>query len=196
MLPDYFLFLKELSSPWEKYKFYSGEKARYRKVIQNENRTLPFLLQEKIVRFLGSLPNSDDPQLQRALIYSAGLDKQLQHQINFANPSAQFFQLLVPILNDYGILEDGGNALEAVLCSVKDRIGQEGREHCEKLIDELHVLSSSEGESSLNGRTSLEDKFIKNAHNQVKLLRNWTTHELLSPNYITEREVAYFFIMY
>lgn len=99
--------------------------------------TLPFELQRKIIEFLISLPTIDESNALRSFIYSAGLDLQLQRQINFANAPAQFFQMLVPTLYHYGKLKDGRNALDAVLESAKEYVGQEGQQHCARLIQEL-----------------------------------------------------------
>ena len=97
-----------------------------------------FILHQKIVDFLTSLPNIDDSSTQRALIYGAGLDEDLQHQIHFVGSATQFFQLLVPILSKYGKLIDGRNALESVLESAKKYVGQEKKEYCDKIIKELY----------------------------------------------------------
>jgi hypothetical protein len=102
-------------------------------------------LHKKIVEFLISIPNVHDSNTQRALIYSAGLDTQLQNQINFVGPPAQFFPLLVSILRSYGKLEDGRNALEAVLESAKSYVGQDRRDYCDTLIQELRVVSNLKG---------------------------------------------------
>ncbi len=102
----------------------------------------PFALHQKIIEFLTSLPNIHDSNTQRALIYNARLDTQLQNQINFAGPPAQFFQLLVPTLSSYGKLEDGRTALEAVLEAAKQNVGKDKREYCDTLIQELRAISN------------------------------------------------------
>ncbi len=98
---------------------------------------LPSLLNEKIIKFLGSIPNIHDSKTQQMLVYGAGLDNQLQNQITFTGSSGQFLQLFVKTLNDYGILTDGRNALKAVLESTKSYVGQDKREYCDKLIKAL-----------------------------------------------------------
>lgn len=87
-----------------------------------------------------SIPNINETNALRALLYNAGLDQQLQSQLNVEQPSAQFFQLLVPTLNAYGTLEDGRNALKAVLESAKDSVGQELRAYCDTLIQEVEKI--------------------------------------------------------
>ncbi len=76
---------------------------------------VPVELNNKIVEFLKSLPNIHDSNSQRALLLTAGLDTELQDQIYFSGPPTQFFQLLIPTLLSYGTLQDGRDALEAVL---------------------------------------------------------------------------------
>ncbi|MBN2267651.1 MAG: toll/interleukin-1 receptor domain-containing protein [Candidatus Babeliaceae bacterium] len=99
---------------------------------------LPRELRYKITEFLTSLPNIYDNNAQQVLIDRAGLDPQLQQQIKFNASPEQFVQLLISTINKYGILEDGRNALEAILESTKDSIGKDRREYCDLLIQELH----------------------------------------------------------
>ncbi len=94
----------------------------------------------KIAKFLTSLPNIDEIDARRALLHSAGLDKQLQDQIDIAGPPAHFFQLLVRTLSDYGTLKDGRNALQAVLESAKNHVGQDRKDYCDTLIQEIDVV--------------------------------------------------------
>jgi hypothetical protein len=73
-----------------------------------------------------------DERAQRALIERAELDPQLQNQIRFGGPPGQFFQLLVSTLLSYGRLEDGRDALEAILESAKSCINplMPGSDNC------------------------------------------------------------------
>lgn len=80
-----------------------------------------------------------DSESQRAFIYHAGLDKQLQDQIPFGKPVAQFVPLLVSTLLDYGQLENGRNALESVLEIAKNYVGQDKQTDCERLLQELQA---------------------------------------------------------
>ncbi len=98
-----------------------------------------FTSYQKTVEFLASLPNIHDENSQRTLIYSAGLDSQLQQQIGFNLPPMQFFQLLVFMLKSYGTLEDGRDALEAILEAAKNYVGQDKKNYCDRLIQELHT---------------------------------------------------------
>jgi hypothetical protein len=100
---------------------------------------LSVALHKKIVNFLMSLPNINDSNGQQAFINSAALDDPLQRLIKFPGSPAQFFQLLVPQLVKYGQLEDGRNALEAILEATKDYVGRDKKAYCDRLIQELRV---------------------------------------------------------
>ncbi len=94
-------------------------------------------LRRKIVDFFTSIPGIYDPGKPQALIQNAGLDPQLRNQINFGSSPGQFFQLLLPTLSQYGTLQDGRHALQAVLESAKGFLGEDGRTACDDLIREL-----------------------------------------------------------
>ncbi len=93
---------------------------------------------KKIVEFLTLLPNIHDSTALRAFFYSTGIEMELQNQLNFSLPPAQFFYLAVPILSQYGILKDGRHALQAVIESAKGYIGQQGKIYCDTLLQELN----------------------------------------------------------
>lgn len=99
--------------------------------------TITKSLDNRIVEFLTSLPNITNIQAQQALILGAGLDQELLNQINFGSPPGQFFQLLIPILRNYGELEDGRDALVAVLESARELVGSNRKKQCDTLIEEL-----------------------------------------------------------
>ncbi len=113
-------------------------------------------LERKVVDFLVSLPNINNKSGQQALIYRAGLDKQLQDQINFPGSPGQFVELLVPQLVRYGQLEDGRNALIAVLEAAKDYVGQDRRAYCDDLIRHLRQVPNREKQLD----TSLHCPFV------------------------------------
>ncbi len=115
---------------------------------------LPFELHKKIVNFLTSLPNIHDSNNQRALIYSAGLGE-LQAQIPFGSSSAQFFQVMINILINYGNLSDGRNAFNALLEATKIYVGQDRQNYCDGLIQELRAVQEM---SSRPGATSEKQK--------------------------------------
>ncbi|MCP4696168.1 MAG: hypothetical protein GY862_04875 [Gammaproteobacteria bacterium] len=55
-------------------------------------------------------------------------------------------------------------------------------------------FSGFDDKQPLNTKSRLEDKFHRNAQGQLKLLRDWVWHDLLSP-VLAEKEVAFFFLL-
>ncbi|PID58769.1 hypothetical protein CSB45_01865 [candidate division KSB3 bacterium] len=102
-----------------------------------KNKQLSYLLRKRIVDFLVSLPGINDTEKQQALLQRAGLDRNLVSQLRFNAASGQFFQLLVSTAWQYGRLEDGREALVAVLQAAKDSVGLDKQVDCERLIREL-----------------------------------------------------------
>jgi hypothetical protein len=100
-------------------------------------------LQKKIIDFFLSFPNIDDSNMRRALICSAGLDRELQRQIPIGKPRIQFVDEFVSVLKDYG-LANRQDALEAVLEAAKDFVGQERRQYADALIQELKTFRQLE----------------------------------------------------
>ncbi len=95
-------------------------------------------LENKIIILLKSLPTLHDNESQRAFIYQAGLDPQLQEQILIGRPPAEFVPLLVSRLFKYGELADGHHAIEAIIETAKYHVGIEGKRDCNVLLQELH----------------------------------------------------------
>ncbi len=94
-------------------------------------------LTQEITELLSLLPDIHDTPGQRAFVGRAGLDQRLQTQITYARAPGEFVQLLVTRLENYETLEDGRDALEAILETAKDYWGQEKQERCDVLIQEL-----------------------------------------------------------
>lgn len=121
-------------------------------------------LHNEIVDFFISLPNIQDSRNQRAFIESVGLDSSLQNQICFGGSPSEFFQLLVPMLIRYGTLEDGREALEAVLETAKNFVGQNRKVDCDKLLQKLRQGYAQNKRSidrslSITQRTTLVRRF-------------------------------------
>lgn len=96
-------------------------------------------LQDKIINFLKSLPNISETKGRRAFICSAGLDPQLEAQLPFDEAPAQFAPLLLSKLIKYGKLNNGQYALEVVLETAKNYVGQDREAYCEDILQELHT---------------------------------------------------------
>ncbi|MCP4110985.1 MAG: ATP-binding protein [Desulfobacteraceae bacterium] len=106
-------------------------------------------LNNNLFEFLRSVPNIDDPQGRRALIYGASLNKELRGQITYGGPTNEFCQLLISALLMYGELEDGRDALEAVLEKAKSSIGHDKKKDCDALIQELREFKQSYKDKSV-----------------------------------------------
>lgn len=104
-----------------------------------EKQDIPADLHNRIVDVLTSLPNIQDKNERRALIYSAGLDQEVEHQLEFDGSTLQFCHLLVKTLGSYGTLKDGRHALVALLNTAKNKIGQEGKARCDELIRQMQA---------------------------------------------------------
>lgn len=139
---------------------------------------LSFTLQKKIIEFLISIPNMDDTDGQRALIFSAGLDSELQDLIQFGKPLAQFVPLFISTLLDYGKLNDGRNPVEAVLEATKNYVGIDKKDYCQELLEELHAHFQrfSEQIDTLKHRTLVEDnlqvKIVSKSENKERIIVN------------------------
>ena len=94
----------------------------------------PVQLRQKISDFLLSLPNIQSENFQQAIILNAGLDASLQQQVRYAAP-AVFIPHLLDMLVKFGTLDDGRNALIAVLEAAKGYVGKDRQTECETLID-------------------------------------------------------------
>lgn len=110
--------------------------------------SIPLTLHKKLIDFFISLPNIHDSKSQRALISNAALDSQLNSQIFFNEPPIHFFSLLISSSLAYGRLHDGRHPLEAVLEATKNYIGQDKREYCETLIQELRVFTNEDPDNA------------------------------------------------
>jgi len=100
-------------------------------------------LQQDIAKVLTGLPNISQRDMRSSLIASAGLDSSLQGQINVELPPLQFVLMLIEVLQSYGTLEDGRNALEAILEAAKQYVGHEKQLYCDKLIEQVGVLANT-----------------------------------------------------
>lgn len=114
-------------------------------------------LEKKIADFLSSLPIIHNADGQRALILSAGLDPHLQNLIKIGIPVAEFVPSLVATLFNYGMLDDGRYAIEAVLEATKNYIGYDRKvNEYEPLIKQFKEFCTIEN-TSKNRRLNLSE---------------------------------------
>ncbi len=98
---------------------------------------LPHRLHNNICNFLLNLPNIRSSSAQQAFLNSAGLDEDLDNQINIGGSPKEFIELVIPALTHYGKLEDGRYALVALLEAAKSCVGQDRKALCDMLVDEV-----------------------------------------------------------
>ena len=106
------------------------------------SKPLPLELRQQITEFLTSLTTVQNTTLQQSFIAGAGLDDNLQNQINVGLPAGPFIQLLLSTLISYGTLADGRDALVAVLEAAKFQVGSNRQAECDRLIGALGGASS------------------------------------------------------
>lgn len=117
---------------------------------------LPLKLQQEIINFLMSLPNIHDNDSQRSLIYQAGLDSELQAQIQFNKPLIHFILFLLSTLLNYGYLKDGRFAIVALLEATKCLIGEDKKVYCDILLQQLYPMIKSQYQEFSNTITNLK----------------------------------------
>ena len=98
---------------------------------------LSHALQEKITKFIVSIPNIDQKTGRRALLSQAGFDSKLQEQLMIEGETFSFVQVLLETLIRYGALEDNRIALVALLEATRERVGKDRSLYCDKLIEEF-----------------------------------------------------------
>lgn len=146
--------------------------------------TLPAALQKKIIDFLTELPNVSTDTEQKAFIQPAVLDAQLQRQIKFPGATLQFFTLLVPMLAEYGDLEDGRNALEAILEAAKDLVGPNRQTHCEDLIEQWRTILNKKDDDEIPDYAEFA-RIVSEAEEKERLRIVWTLQTLATDEALT-----------
>ena len=150
-------WIKWLNEPGKRFQFQLGivpfwihfygieMEHRHTDNFKEEGYPAIWELDKKIVNFfLTSIPNIHDRNVRQALLLNAGLDTQLQNQLDAAPPPTLFFPVLVRALRSYGTLEDGRHPLKAVLEAAKDFVGQQYQKNCDILIQELDATLPGE----------------------------------------------------
>lgn len=129
----------------------------------------PAALPQKIARALMSLPNLNTRQAYQALLFHAGIDAQLEYQIDFSQPPVTFFPILVQTLSKYGTLANGQQALAAVLEAAKTLGGIEHQINCERLIREVEPpLYNLSEEKMMNVKMPVASNKIENFTPSIK----------------------------
>ena len=95
---------------------------------------IPVELTNKIALFLQDIPLVNSREERLGFLLEAGLDQSLLHLISCDGAITTFFQQLVHILLQYGQIQDGRYALQAVLETAKNRIGQDKQLDCDVLL--------------------------------------------------------------
>lgn len=88
---------------------------------------------KEIAQFLTTLPNIGNPAARRALMYQAGLDERLINQLDFEGDAYSFCHNAIAKLVKYGKLENGRDALDAVLQAAQAGVGRDKQAECEQL---------------------------------------------------------------
>jgi len=108
----------------------------------------------QIAKYLLFAPNLHEGNGQRTFAANAALDQNLMYNIAFGIPAQQFTSLLVGILKDYGTLQNGCEALTAVIQETQKfgGIGSEIQQEGERLLDELrrHAAAKKNRANSVN----------------------------------------------
>ena len=112
------------------------------------------VLLAQIAKYLLFAPNLHDVNGQRTFVANAALDQHLTYNITFGIPAQQFASLLVGLLKDYGTLQNGCEALTAVIQETQKfgGLGSETQQEGERLLDELrrHAAAKKNRANSFN----------------------------------------------
>lgn len=96
-------------------------------------------LQLQIRELLAALPTIAQSDMRHALVETARLDLALQQQLNCDATPANFIPQLVGACSRYGNLNDGRDALAAVLDAAKSYVNVSQRAVCDELIARLRL---------------------------------------------------------
>lgn len=86
-----------------------------------------------IAQFFAALPSIGNSAARRALMYQAGLDERLINQLDFEGDAYSFCHNAIAKLAKYGKLENGRDALDAVLQAAQAGVGRDKQAECEQL---------------------------------------------------------------
>lgn len=146
-------------------------------------------VRQRIVRFLSELPNMASGDTLRALLYEAGFEPVFHNRLDLNQPPAQFFQILVPQLNEYGPVEDGRPALKALIEAAMNHVGPDKRAYGETLLaafeppdKRAHAHSMMGGDPYREQAELLENRLLKTylLDNEAGFLQDGISRRLLS----------------
>jgi len=80
---------------------------------------------KNVFEFLVELSLFKSEESRRAIIFQAGLDKNLTSQIDLKGSGRDFLLLLLNLLSSFGKLESGQDALVAFLNAVESNVGED-----------------------------------------------------------------------
>ena len=101
-------------------------------------------LTNDIAQFFATLPHINEHlNTRKALIYRMNPDDELVRRIEFAGDTRSFCRKLTRVLTTYGKLQDGRDALDAVLEALEGNIDQEKQAECDRLRQRWRDAQSS-----------------------------------------------------
>lgn len=127
-------------------------------------------LSEKIITYLQELPLVQDKNGRVGLLNAANLDSALFSLISFEEPASIFFQQLVPLCIRYGQLNDGRDALVAVLEATKKRVGRNKQEYYDGLQKELADYEEEQADSTPHPIHSTNNGVVRQHKDNLKIM--------------------------
>jgi len=91
-------------------------------------------IKAKMIKLLLTLPNLHQETTRSGLMKAVQLDRALINAIQFDQPLSSFAPNTVELLADYGTLEDGRHALEALLTAARGASGKEFKQQCDAIF--------------------------------------------------------------
>jgi len=123
--------------------------VRYRFHAQESKMPITQTLRMAIVDCLETVPGIDEPDGRRTLIAQAELDSELARRITYGGSTRSFCALLVSDLEEYGRLDDGYHALEAVIEAAREFMDEDGVRECDTILMDLRLQLKLAGAADL-----------------------------------------------
>lgn len=100
-------------------------------------------INDKICEAFNDIPILNTQEGRNTLLVRAGLDVQLRSQIKTEGAVATFLPGAINILSQYGIMQDGRDALTALLEAARDYVGTGSRNLIEQIIKEWAEIKNN-----------------------------------------------------